>query len=259
MKLPLILSAFLLSTNVLSATETSKVYYSYDSEREAQLFIVPNEKQDTYYVNYRGFEHHFDEQTLLYKKFKNDIGKGYYLKLIGMPNVNFRNDKDQTIISGTLVSYSNVYLDDGTVTKVIYQGSIDKAKERRIIEKYKERQFETFSKIEAKKLYKKHLKSLNEKCGTQIVLDVAWSNFGKNNLKTTPSKLSAYLQSLEKVCLIDNDYALAVKDIKSVKVLPSSTPDTQSAELNKNELTIQLGNQVENLPEVSYEAIYNIF
>ena len=109
MKLPLILSAFLLSTNVLSATETSKVYYSYDSEREAQLFIVPNEKQDTYYVNYRGFEHHFDEQTLLYKRFKNDIGEGYYLKLIGMPNVNFRNDKDQTIISGTLVSYSNVY------------------------------------------------------------------------------------------------------------------------------------------------------
>lgn len=259
MKLPLILSTLFISTHAFSATETSKIYYSFDSEREATLFVVPSKKQDTYYLNYQGFEHHFDGETLLYKKAKNDIGKGYHFKLVGMPNVNFRNDGDQTIISGTVVSYSNVYLDDDTVTKVIYQGTTDRAKDRRIIEQYKKRQFETFSKIEAKKMYKKHLESLVLNCNSSIDVDIDWNLFEKMKIKTAPSKLSAYLQSLEAICAIDEDYAEAVKNIKTIKVMPSDTPETHSAKLSSSKLTIRLGNKVENLPETSHKLIYDIF
>lgn len=259
MKLPLILSTLFISTLAFSETETSKIYYSFDSEREATLYVVPSKKQDTYYLNYQGFEHHFDGETLLYKKAKNDIGKGYHFKLVGMPNVNFRNDGDQTVISGTVVSYSNVYLDDDTVTKVIYQGATDRAKDRRIIEQYKKRQFETFSKIEAKKLYQKYLESLEKNCNPSIKLDIDWSSFEEKKIKTAPSKLSAYLQSLENICAIDEDYAVAVKNIKTIKVTPSNKPDTHSANLIGSELSIQLGVNVENLPETSYELIYDIF
>lgn len=259
MKLPLILSALFFSTHGFSSTETSKVYYSYDSERDATLYVVPSSKLNTYYINYQGFEHHYDGETLLYKKTKNDIGKGYHLKLVGMPNVNFRNDGNQTVISGTLVSYSSVYLDDDTVTKVIYQGTTDRAKDRRIIEQYKKRQFETFSKIEAKKLYKKYHESLEKNCNPSIKLDIDWSSFEEKKIKTAPSKLSAYLQSLENICAIDKDYADAVKDIKTIKVTPSNNPETHSAKLIGSELSIQLGVNVENLPETSHKLIYDIF
>lgn len=259
MKLALFLFLLLISKYAFSAIESSKIYYSFDTEKEATLFIVPGEKEDTYYLNYVGFEHRFDGKTLLYEKLNNHTGNGYYLKLVGMPNVNFRNDNNQTIISGTLISYSNVYLDDNSITKIVYSGTTDKAKASRVIQQYKKRQFETFSKVEAKKLYKKHLASLIDNCRADLDINIDWSRFENMGIKSAPSKLSAYLQSLEQICKIDSDYAIAIKSIKKIIVIPSQIPTSHSAKLQGSELTIKIGFKVENITETSYKLMYDIF
>lgn len=129
-----------------------------------KLVIAPAEEKGTYYVNYKGFEHYYDNNTLLYKKFKNDIGKGYYLKLVGMPDINFRTEGHKALLAGSLFSYSNVYLDNDTVTKVIYSGLagiVKINKINKIKEKYQARQFTVISKVAAKKRNKLSLQKTN--------------------------------------------------------------------------------------------------
>lgn len=252
----------LLSTALSSmafANEDAKTYQSFDSDYNATLTVVPTAKSDFYYINYRGFEHSFDENTLFYKKTKNDLNDGYHFKLVGTPSSNFRSEGKKTLLSGSLYSYSEVFLDNDTVTKVIYTGTPDIVKINRIKEKYKNRQLEVVSKIAAKKLNKVTLKSLNDTCKTNIKISIDWDKFSELNLKTSPAKLSAYMRSLVKVCQIDSDYLEAVQMITKIDVSPSIDPSTHNAKLSNTSLHIEIGSDVHNLPETSYKLIYEIF
>lgn len=241
------------------AIEKTKVYYSFDSEFSATLTVVPAEADDSYYVNFDGFEHHYDGNTLLYKKFKNDIGDGYYLKLLGMPDVNFKNDNYKTLRSGTLVSYSNVYLDNGTVTKVIYSGFADIVKANKIKKQYQQRQLNVVSKVAAKKLIEESVNSFSKTCETNVNIHIDWRQFETQKLKTTPAKLSAYINALENICTIDSDYLEVVQEIEKIDLTPSALADKHKAKIVDKTLFIEVGDDVPNLPETSYKLIHDIF
>ena len=66
-----LLLALLVSLSI-QAKESAKVYRSFDAEYDATLTVVPASEEGEYYLNYKGFEHHYDGHTLLYKKQKND-------------------------------------------------------------------------------------------------------------------------------------------------------------------------------------------
>lgn len=255
MKLFLLLA--LLFSLPIYAKEASKVYKSFGAEYQATLTVVPADSDDTYYVSYQGFENHLDGSTLLYKKAPNDVGKGYHLKMVGMPTINFRNEGYQTLINGTVYPYSTVYLDNDSATKVVYVGPADIVQVNKIKAQYKTRQLNVLSVIDAKKQIQEELEKLNATCESTIDTDIDWDKFAAQGNKKSPAKLVAYLQALETVCSIDEDYLAAIQDINTIDVTPSKTPSLQQAKIVNSTLHIEIGDNVENLPERSYKLIYD--
>jgi len=248
-----------LFSHTVTAAQTSKIFQSVDAEYQARIIIAPAEKSGQFYINYRGFEHHYDNQTLLYKKLKNDLGNGFNYQLIGLPIVNVRSNKHQTLIYGTAVSFSEVFLDNDTVTRVTYVGNADVVQERRVKAQYQDRQLKVVSKVAAAKLIKQAKKQLENSCQTAISVNINWKEFKQQGLKTTPAKLAAYLEALEKVCRLDADYLEAVKGIKQIQVSISDNIEQHQVVLESETLLIAIGDQLANLPERSYQAIYDSF
>ncbi|MBB1340744.1 hypothetical protein H5158_03720, partial [Pseudoalteromonas sp. SR45-6] len=165
----------------------------------------------------------------------------------------------KTVRSGTLVSYSSVYLDNDTVTKVIYSGLADIVKVNKVKEQYQVRQLNVVSKIAAKKLIEKSVSSFSTTCETNIEIDIDWRQFESQKLKTSPAKLSAYMNALENICTIDHDYLEAVQGIEKIQLIPSVVADKHQAKMSNSVLIIEIGDDVTNLPETSYKLIYDIF
>lgn len=249
----------LLTLPLIAQSEDSKTFYSYDSENEARVMIVPAPQTSHYYIHYKGFNHHFDNNTLLYKKVDNDSDDGFYYQLAGLSSVNIRNNLATTIINGTIYSYSTVFLSDNSKTKIIYSGSADIVKARNVISLYENRQQNVNSRVEAKKRIKESKKSYEKNCQTEIELDIDWPLFNDKKLKTAPAKLTSYLEALEKVCAIDQDYAEVVREIKTVTVTLSKDAQQQALSLQKETLSIGIATAQPNLPETSYQAIFKLF
>jgi len=254
----LVLFGQLLGTSAYAA-QSGKIFNSFDAQYQARVIISPAEKSQQYYINYRGFEHHYDNQTLLYKKVKNDLGDGFNYQLIGLPITNVRNNKHKTLIFGTVVSYSEVFLDNDSVTRIAYVGDADIVQQRRVKAQYQERQLKVVSKVAASKMIKQAKSQFEQSCQTAISVNVNWSDFKQQGLKTTPAKLAAYLTALEKVCQLDADYLEAVQEIKQIKLSVSSNIEQHKVELDDGTLSIAIGDQLANLPEISYKAIYDSF
>jgi len=248
----------LLSQSAYAAT-TSKIFKSFDAQYQARVIISPAEKSGQFYINYRGFEHHYDNQTLLYKKIKNDLGDGFNYQLIGLPITNIRNNKHKTLIFGTVVSYSEVFLDNDTVTRIAYVGDADIVQQRRVKAQYQERQLKVVSKVASSKMIKQAKSQFEKGCQTAVSVNVNWNNFKQQGLKTSPAKLAAYLTALEKVCQLDADYREAVQGIKHIKLSISKNIEQHKVELDNDTLFIAIGDQLANLPERSYQAIYESF
>ncbi|WP_343817570.1 hypothetical protein [Colwellia asteriadis] len=240
------------------AFEHGKVYYSFDSENEARVIVVPAEEDNHYYINYRNFNHHYDNQTLLYKQIKNNINEGFYYQLADTARVNLRNELNKTLIHGTLYSYSTVFLDDDSKTKIIYAGDADIVQARNVKEAYHKRQLDVSSKVAAKKLIKSAQENFNSACKQAVNIDIDWNAFVSQELKAAPAKLSSYLGALSKICAIDSDYLEAVNSITQIKVSPAEDTTQQKVTLADNQLTIQIASEQPNLPETSYQAIFTI-
>jgi hypothetical protein len=250
--------AVLAAPSIALASSHGKIFYSFDSENEARVIVVPADLDKHYYINYKNFNHSYDNQTLLYKKVKNDSGDGFYYQLADTARVNIRNNSNKTLIHGTLYSYSTVFLDDDSKTKIIYAGDADIVKVRNVKKSYHERQLDVSSKIAAKKHIKSAKDNFNKACKSEVDINIDWNAFIAKKLKASPAKLSSYLNALSKVCVIDNDYLEAVKSITQINVLPSNTPNKQKISLESDTLTIQIANEQPNLPETSYQAIFTI-
>jgi len=241
----------------INATESSKVFRSYEAQYDATTIISPAEKEGFFYIYFNGFEHHYDGNALLFQRVRNN--SGYFYKLSGMPNVIFRSENNRAMINGTSTPYSEVYLDNETITRMLFSNKADITEERKVKKKYLERQLTMVSKVAAKNAIKAATKSFNETCNTRVAIDINWSKFVKGGFKTTPSKTPAYLDALAKICTIDADYAKAVKTVKTIKVVLSQDTDKHHAKLSGDTLTLAIGDRVPNIPETSYQLLYNIF
>jgi len=259
---PLALAMASLTIPAVNAAESSKVYVSYEAAYDARIILSPADKDNFYYISYQGFEHSFDGTALLYEKRPNANGRdGFFYKLAGMPSINLQNNNYRTHISGTDVPFYEVYLDNDSVTRVIFQRSADVVEERRVKAKYQSRQLKVLSKVAAKKLVKSAHSNFEKSCKTSISVSIKWPEFAKQGLKATPAKTAAYLDALGKICAIDNDYAQAVQSIKTITVAASSDVDQHQATLSSggSSLALNIGDQVPNLPETSYRMLFNIF
>lgn len=240
------------------AFEHGKIYHSFDSENNARVIVVPAKLAKHYYINYKNFNDEFDNQTLLYKKVKNDLGDGFYYQLADTSRVNVRNNLNKTLIHGTLYSYSTVLLTNDSKTKIVYTGEADIVQARNVKKSYHERQLDVSSKVSAKKHIKSAKANFLKSCHNEVKLSIDWDAFIAQELKASPAKLSSYLGALSKICAIDNDYLEAVNSIAKINVLPSDIPSKQKVSLEGDQLTIQIANEQPNLPETSYKAIFNI-
>jgi len=256
-KLNLLLIA--MCSSYVSAAESSKIFKSYEAEYKATVIVSPAEKKGFYYISFKGFEHDYDNSSLLYKKVKNSDGVGVQYQLSGMNNINFKNNSHRTMINGTSIPYSEVFLDNDSITRVIYSGKADIVQERKVKQEYLDRQLTAISKVEAKSLISSAQKSFSKSCDTRVKLNISWSDFSKKGLKTTPAKTAAYFNALEKICAIDSDYFDAVKSITNIKISLSNDNEEHHAQLNGKTLTLEIGDQVPNIPETSYKLLYNIF
>lgn len=241
----------------VAAEESSKVFQSYESPYDASIVISPADKKKFYYIKFNGFEHHYDNNVLLYQKIKSN--QGYNYQLAGMKNVNVKNSQKRAMLNGTNTPYQEVLLDNDSSTRIIYSHTADIVQERQIKQQYMDRQFVVISKVEAKKLIKKANQKITKSCLTSINIDIDWAAFKTAGNKTTPSKTAAYLNGLAKICAIDADYLDAVKTIKMIQIIPSINDDIHKAVLIDNVLSLEIGTQVPNLPETSYKLLYDIF
>lgn len=249
---------YLIFSFSVNAEVKGKVYQSFDSENNGEIIVVPAEVDGHYYVNYKGFGHEFDKQTMLYEKIKADIGDGYRFKMVGTPFVNIKQDYYKTLINGTLVTYLNVFLPNDFKSKVVYVYDADITMARKVKESYHKRQLDVGSRVQASDYVNKSKKSLFEKCSNDVIVNVDWDAFKTKKSKPAPAKLSTYFKSLIKICAIDEDYLDAVREIKTINVIPSELAKKQRVDLNGTELTIHIATEQPNLPETSYQAIFDV-
>ena len=251
----LILLVSILAFNV-NAKISSKVFTSYEAQYDASIIITPTEKSEIYYIKFVGFENKYDGDVLLYTK--NKTHDGYDYKLLGMPTIiNVKDNQHRTSRNGSWTPYLEVFLGDDSVTRVIYSGTIDIVKERKIKQQYLDRQLTVISKVAAKKLITKAQQEFITSCAVSVDVDINWSAFKED--KVTPAKTAAYLNSLSKICTIDSDYSNAVKSIQKITVTPSESSTQHQAQLVGNELTLNIGKNVPNLPETSFALLFEIF
>jgi len=254
----LLVCAAVITPFFTQAFEHGKIYHSFDSENDARVIVVPADLDKHYYIHYKNFNHEYDNQALLYKKIKNDSGDGFHYRLADTSRVNVRNDLNKTLIHGTLYSYSTVFLGSDSKTKIVYTGNADIVQARNVKKYYHERQLDVNGKIAAKKQIKLAKANFAESCNSDVNITIDWDAFIAKKLKASPAKLSSYLGALSKICAIDSDYLEAVNSIAKINVIPSNTANKQVVSLSDDQLTIQIANEQPNLPETSYQAIFNI-
>lgn len=251
-------SLALLATPLFThAFEHGKIFYSFDSENEARVVIVPAKQKQHFYINYKNFNHKYDNQTLLYKKVKNDLNNGFNYQLTDTSRINIRNNGNKTLIHGTLYSYSTVYLSNDSQTKIIYAGDADIVQARNIKKMYHDRQLDVSSKIEAKKRIKSATETFKKSCNNNTEIIINWNAFVAQKLKVVPAKLSIYLDALSQICAIDSDYLDAVNSITKIHVSPAEQLTKHLVSLENNQLTINIAKDQANLPETSYQAIFD--
>lgn len=254
MKLLTLILAMTLSFST-NAKEKSKVYHSFDADYQARIIVSPAKDKQHYYINFVGFEHEYDNKTMLFKKVPNDLRNGYNFKLAGSERTNLVDQGYQTFIHGTAVSYQTVLLSGDKNTKVIYSGEADINKVRRIEAQYQALQGLAISKVAAKKLIKTANQQLSSHCKQDYQLNIDWPAFNKAQQKTTPGMLASYLLALGRICQIDEDYLAAVQEIDTIEVKLSKDKGKQDIKLQANRLLIAFDNETPNVFETSYNAI----
>jgi len=244
------------------ASESIKVYRTVVSDYDATVIVMPTDKENTYLLHFKGFEHELDDDVRQYKKILNDPkapNAGFYFQVDGLNEVNFRNNNKETLLSGTTQPYYEATLPGKASAKLIFSHLGDYREENLLTKKYNAKQGNVISKVEAKRMIKKAQTSFEEQCGHTIKLNIDWTAFSASGEKTAPSMLASYYKALTTVCAIDSDYKQAVTSLVNLNVIPSQIDGTHRATRSGNILKLELNSKVPNVAESSYELIYNAF
>jgi len=237
-----------------------KIYKSINAEIDGTIIISQYGEKDNYLISLQGFEHRNDGETLLYRKkwHNSNLNKGYSYELVGTNTVILRNDGRQTLILGTLVPYSEVYLDRNISTKVVFSENGSQRLHDELVSKYRETQGILESKVKVKSLIKKANDNFASLCSQTLNIDIEWNKFSAINQKTTPGMLKGYLSAMTKICTKDDDYREALKNISTLKVTPSSHKGKDSISIKGNTMFIAIDKDTPNVSETSYQTLLKI-
>lgn len=255
---PIIILVCCLLAMVVSAEENlkhAKTYQSFSSSVDAQLTLVPAEKDDHVYLYFENFESELDDFVGLYKAAretsKADANIRY--QLVGTSTAHLRNHHDSTLLAGSWVEYLEVLLPESAPVKIFLMEKADIYKARRVIERYEEQQGLLVSGIAVKKLIKEKQREMQAACGNEVTLTL--KDFTE---KTTPGLLQGHLSSLAQLCREDRDYRELISGITDILASEHEQADGHSIELRGSQLYIAINAATANTGPASYELLQNI-
>jgi len=253
----LLATLFLLVPGLLFAQTSTKLYVTYDGDIDATVALLPTSEKDQYLIEFDGFDHAYDEAVFLYQR-KPAGAHGHWYEMIGVGEVNFRNEGRRALVLGTSVQYQEVYLPDVAPVRVLYKSEVAPGHQERMRQQYEKQQGVVKSKVKAKKAIASAVESFHASCGSSLNVNVDWSAFESINQKTTPALGVHYLDSLRAICAIDNDYKDVVTGITELAFVTEESAGKQAAALEGGKMTITLSKDAPNVSRSSYRILYEL-
>lgn len=243
-----------LTATAEDSLQHAKLYQSFSSSVDAQLTLVPAEKDEHVYLYFENFESELDDFVGLYQAVretpKADANIRY--QLVGTSKAHLRNHHDNTLLAGSWVEYIEVLLPESAPVKMFLMGKADIYKARRVIELYEEQQGLLVSGIAVKKLLQERQQEMQKACGNEVTLTL--NDFSE---KTTPGLLQGHLSSLAQLCREDRDYRELVSGITEILASEHEQADGHSIELQGSQLFIAINAATANTGPASYELLKN--
>lgn len=235
--------------------EPTNVYQSISDD--AVLIVTPYGEKDEYLAYFENFESPLDSKAKLYRKetTSQHSEEGYYFRLKGSDQINIQNKGQGILVSGSLLPYIEVLDGQKPAAKMIFRERAGIFEADKAVNRYKNYQGLTASKVEADKQVEAARTDFEKSCGTQAKVSIDWSAFEKQDMKTAPGMLRGHLTALAGICGIDDDYLAAVKSIKEVKVTPAKSKGDHRVTLSGNTLSIEFDDTSANVADVGRELI----
>ncbi len=241
------------------AQSKAKVFTSINGNVNARLMITPY-MDGQYLIQFKNFEHPFDNKTFLYDKvfINTDKVKGYHYVMTGTQITSVKSLGKSILVRGSTTEYSEVLLNNRRPYKMIFGGAasrleIDSARAQYVIT-----QGILENKIAIKKYLQTTIAQFHKKCHKNLSVKIDWDTFVSNNQKTTPGMANAYIKSLIRVCQIDKDYRQAVNKINSLEFTLSKTPGKDKLTKTDNTIIIYIDAQIPNVQFTSFRKIKSI-
>ncbi|VAW82175.1 hypothetical protein MNBD_GAMMA12-1017 [hydrothermal vent metagenome] len=258
-KLSIYIGLLMLLPILAVAQSKAKIFTSINGNVNARLIVSPY-MDGKYLIQFKNFEHHFDNKTFLYDKvfINNNKVKGYHYVMTGTEIISFKSLGKSILVRGSTTEYSEVLLNHKMPYKMIFSGTPDKLEIGNVRAQYVITQGILENKIAIKKNIQITMARFHKKCHKNLSIKIDWDNFISNKQKTTPGMATAYIESLMQVCQIDKDYREAVNKINSIEFKLSKTPGKDKLTKTDNTITIYIDTQIPNIQFTSFSKIKNI-
>ncbi len=239
---------------------SAKVFKSINGQVNASLVVVPYDK-NKFLLQYKNFEHKYDNKTFLYTKtFKaRGTNSGSRYHMTGTGGTNFMSLGKKTLIKGSVREYSEVTLTGKTPVKMIFVKNAETATIQQIKAQYLKTQGILKTKVAAQKHIQVAVNQFNKKCRANLAVEIDWKGFESITQTTTPGMAYAYIKALERVCAIDEDYGSAARKIQTLVFKPSKIPGKDKLiNIAGTRIKIFFNAQVANISVTSYRKFKEI-
>lgn len=258
MKIGFIIGALCLSLACYAQPDLShsKVYRSLSADVDATITVVPTEDDKQFLLLFKGFESAIDGTAKLYQKTpeSSNPADGYHFQLFGTNQVHLRSQGKETLISGSMVPYVEVYLEGRAPIKMIFAYKADIVEARKVQDQYRRYQNIVTSGVEAKRALRQAHSDMLSSCAGSAELEFDGAGFSQ---KSIPGMGVTALHALQKVCEQDDDYRVAAKNLKQIRLLASSEKNGFEVQAMDGVLSISFEAQSANLYDRALEALKN--
>ncbi len=232
----------------------TKIFESINEHVNARLIVVPY-ANNTFLFSYKNFKHRFDNKALLYTRVFRTKPR-YYYQLTGFGSKDFTSNGMTIHYKGRRQEYYELNIFRNRTIKMIFVKNAELSVAAKVIKQYQNSQGPLMNRILAQKHIQRAVTQFNKRCRSNLSAEVDWNAFKTSKQTTTPSMGYAYIKALERVCLIDDDYGNAARNIKILAFKPSKTPGKDKVvNTAGTKITIYLDRKVANIAVTSFEKI----
>ena len=220
------------------AADRAKTYVSVAEGDNISVEILPiSSAKDHYLIHFEGFDGSFEDRTALYVKERVsfDGSQGYKFRVAGLDGSHIES-RNGVVLHATV--------DNALPVPLVFAHDVDVVKERRIHALYMRQQGLFESRVEAKKQIRQAKQKFEANCGHSIHVDVTWEDFSADVDKTTAGMTKLYLDALNAICVIDNDYRQAVHALSAISIYKATTGSGHELSLDGGTLTIHLDREM---------------